>query len=98
MESTTSKIVVAERGNKRADISLEDIYQALNDITEHFKNNAGPYYDEHLKENKGNKAEAVKEALDKFGASKSFIAASLERYDGGLHYLDTFVGVPIKDL
>ena len=48
MES--SKIQVAESGNKRTTISEEDIRQALNDIKNYFKENHSEYYEKTLKE------------------------------------------------
>ena len=47
------KIVVDEGGNKRQEISQEDIKQALNDITEWFKSNGASHYKAHLEENTG---------------------------------------------
>lgn len=54
METTPKKFVVDEGGNKRLQITLDDIKQALNDITEWFKSNASSYYSAKLEENKGN--------------------------------------------
>lgn len=59
MVESKAKITVAATGNKRENISAEDIYQALNDITEHFKVNASGYYEAHLKSNRGNSRDAV---------------------------------------
>lgn len=51
MES--KKFVVDEGGNKRHDITIDDIKQALTDITQWFKSNAPTYYTLTLEGNKG---------------------------------------------
>jgi hypothetical protein len=98
MVSTASKISVAEKGNKKAETSAEDVRQALNDITQYFITNAPTFYDSNLKENKGNSEQLVNATLQKFNAASSHIAISLEKYDGGLHYMDTYVGFKLAEL
>ena len=44
MESTTKKFTVDEGGNRRQQITADDIKQALNDTTQWFKTNAPTYY------------------------------------------------------
>ena len=98
MESKSSKIVVSEKGNRRTQTSADDVRQALNDITQYFRTNAQSYFDSFLKDNKGNSETSVQETLAKFKAEKSHIAISLEKYDGGLHYLDSYVGLKLSEL
>jgi len=69
MESSpVRKFVVDEGGNRRQEISLEDIKQALNDITQWFKSNASSYYTTQLEDNKGNQEPEVDSLLKKHGA------------------------------
>jgi hypothetical protein len=51
MES--KKIKVDEGGNKRTEITPEDIKQTLNDIRQWFKSNAPTYYTLNIEGNKG---------------------------------------------
>jgi hypothetical protein len=46
MESSPvkNKFVVDEGGNKRQEISVDDVKQALNDINQWFRSNASSYY------------------------------------------------------
>ena len=48
VESIKPKFTVDEGGNKRSNISAEDISQTLNDLKEWFKVNAPKYYKEGL--------------------------------------------------
>lgn len=87
---------MAETSNKRVNITAEDINQALNDIAEHFKTNAKCYYDKQLKENKGRAETEVKTVLGELAGS--WLALALQRFDGGMHYMDTFIGLKLKDI
>ena len=51
-----------------------------------------------MKENRGTPAAAVQELLGKLNLTSSHIGAALERYDGGLHYEDTFIALEFKSL
>ena len=52
MEAAQKKFTVDEGGNRRVDITADDIRQALNDIFEWFKTNATAYYSFALEGNK----------------------------------------------
>lgn len=47
------KFVVDEGGNKRTNVTIDDIKQAMNDIIQWFKTNAPTYYTMSLEGNKG---------------------------------------------
>ena len=53
MEAAGKKFTVDEGGNKRQQITAEDIKQALNDTTQWFKTNAPTYYTMSLEGSKG---------------------------------------------
>ena len=46
----------------------------------------------------GATAEQVTGILTEFGAQASHLAFSLQKYNGGLQYLDTFVGVTVDEI
>lgn len=53
MESSAKKITVDEGGNKRQEITAEDIKQAINDVEQWFKTHAPAYYTNNLEGNRG---------------------------------------------
>lgn len=60
--SPQRKFIVDEGGNKRQQISEDDVRQATNDIVEWFKTNAGTYYSKNLE--KGSGAPAQGDVID----------------------------------
>jgi hypothetical protein len=71
MEGSQKKFVVDEGGNRRQEITGEDIKQALNDITQWFKTNAPTYYTMSLEGSKGSQEQEVDQLLKQFGAESS---------------------------
>ena len=61
--------------------------------------NAASHYNEQMvpKAN-GATAEQVTGVLTEFGAQASHLAFSLQKYNGGLQYLDTFVGLTVDEI
>ena len=95
--SGASRIVVAETGNKRQNITDEDVNQCIKDLAAWFKENASAYYESALAPT-ANKAAAdkVNAALAAFGASSScHLGLSLQKFDGGFQYQDTFIGLSV---
>lgn len=93
------KLVVDEGGNKRTEISDDDIKQAITDISQWFMTNAKEYYASSLEENKGNKEEDVAFALKLFGAeSSNSLKIALLKYNGGFQYLDSYVGITLEEI
>ena len=72
MEAAGKKFTVDEGGNKRQQITAEDIKQALNDTTQWFKTNAPTYYTMSLEGSKGSSDQSVDGVLKQFGAEGSF--------------------------
>ncbi|CDW76788.1 UNKNOWN [Stylonychia lemnae] len=100
MESTpTKKFTVDEGGNKRQEISVDDIKQALNDINQWFKYNASSYYTTQLEDNKGNQEPEVDSIMKKHGADGcSALKALLLRFRGGFQLLDTYKTLTLDDI
>jgi hypothetical protein len=71
MESSSKKFVVDEGGNKRKEISSDDVKTALHDITECFRQNAFSYYDKDLKSNTGNEESEIRAFLNETNLSSS---------------------------
>ena len=97
--SGASRIVVAEMGNKRTNITEQDTVQCIKDLAGWLETNAASHYTAQMvpKAN-GAAAEQVTGVLTEFGAQASHLAFSLQKYNGGLQYLDTFVGLTIDEI
>lgn len=80
MEASQKKFTVDEGGNKRQQITAEDIKQALNDVTQWFKTNAPTYYTMSLEGSRGSSDQEVENLLRQFGAESS---ASLKIFLAG---------------
>lgn len=93
------KLVVDEGGNKRTEISADDIKQALTDISQWLSTNAQAYYSKNLEGNKGNSEEEVEKVLKNFGAENSQgLKIALQKFNGGFHYLDTYKGLTLTNI
>lgn len=72
-------------GNKRKEISKEDLKQALSDIFFWFKENGAAYFGASLEKNGGNSEDAVKSFLSSTTeAENAALHALLEKCNGGL--------------
>ena len=80
-----SRIVVAETGNKRTNITEQDTVQCIKDLAGWLETNAASHYTTQMvpKAN-GAAAEQVTGVLTEFGAQASHLAFSLQKYNGGL--------------
>ena len=69
VESEPAKKMVPDvlGGNKRTEISKEDVIQAVQDIKNWFKEHAAEYYVKNIEQNAGEGAEAFKPLLEKRG-------------------------------
>ena len=97
--SGASRIVVAETGNKRTNITEQDTQSTIRDLASWFETNAAAHYTAQMvpKAN-GATADQVGAVLTEVGAQASHLAISLQKYNGGLQYLDTFVGLSVDEL
>jgi hypothetical protein len=86
MES--SKITVAETGNKRAAITDEDVAQAINDLSQWLKTNVPEYA-----------AANLKEGTDASGLSThKHLQILLSKHNGGIHFEDTYQGLSLQQI
>ena len=94
-----SRIVVAETGNKRTNMTEQDTIQCIKDLAGWLETNAAAHYTAQMVP-KANSATAdqVGAMLTEFGAQTSHLAFSLQKYNGGLQYLDTFVGLTLDEI
>ena len=92
MESGSSKISVAETGNKRAVLSNEDINQALNDISQWFKSNDKEYFDNYLSKG-GASADEIKATN-----APEHVQLLLLKFNGGMQFMDTFRGLSVSEI
>lgn len=61
-----------------------------------FQANAASYFEENLKDKAGfENAEAV---IAEFGVTGSHLAIALKKFDGGLQFLDSFVGLSVAEI
>ena len=88
MES--SKIVVAETGNKRTDLSNEDVNQAITDIAQWFNTKQPKYFEANMKQGGANKADLA--------GLPEHLQLLLLKFNGGLHFLETFKGISISEI
>ena len=102
MESTTSKVQVAESGNKRKEVSEEDLNQAVNDIKGWFQQNHADFFDKVFKEAPsiaGSKEDAQKFLAQNEGHSKSLaLLVVLSKCPVKFQFLDTFRLLPLSDI
>ena len=95
-----SRIVVAETGNRRRNISDQDVLQCIRDIAAWLQTNAEAHYTEKMadKENLSN-ADQVNAVLATFAAGVDpHLSLALQRFDGGMQYLDTYVGLSLEEI
>lgn len=72
-------------GNKRTQISKEDVNQALSDIIFWFKENGASYFASSLEKNAGNSEDAVKSFLASTPEAQNLaLEALLQKCNGGL--------------
>ena len=91
------QIVVAETGNKRSHISDEDLAQCVKDIASWLQEKASAHYQAKMA-SAANAASAdqVNAVLGAFSAeSCGHLSLSLQKFNGGLHYQDNFIGLNI---
>ena len=102
VESTggASRIVVAETGNRRTNISDEDLTQCIKDLASWFQTNAASHYEQTIAP-RANAAAAdqVGSVLAEFAsAGTGHLALSLQKFNGGMQYLDTYVGISVDEI
>ena len=86
-------------GNKRTSVSDEDVLQCIKDLANWFKTHASPYYASSLEpQTTGASAEEVKSVLGDLGAGESHLGTSLMKFNGGLQYEDTFMGLKLYQI
>ena len=86
MESS-SKITVAETGNKCAAISDEDVAQAVNDLSQWLKTNVPEYA-----------AASLKEGTDSSAIANKHLQILLSKHNGGVHFEDTYQGLSLQQI
>jgi hypothetical protein len=98
VQSEAKKIEVADvfGSNKRANISEDDVKQCLNDLSEFFKEKASSMWEQRMKDKKGSESDVA--ALDSHGASVAFLKKSLLEINGGMQYLDCFIGMNVQEI
>merc|ERR1711957_753146 len=87
-----SKITVAELGNKRMEITIEDVNQAVTDLGQWFENKNKSYFEANMKN--GGASDADIKAV---GAPEQ-LAAVLKKFNGGMHFMDTFKGLSVAEI
>ena len=98
VESTTSgRVVVAETGNKRRNISDEDLAQCVKDIASWLQEKASDHFNQNMAGTANTAtADDVSAMLSAFSASScTHLALSLQKFNGGLHYKDNYIGLPL---
>ena len=101
VESIKAKFTVDEGGNKRSNISAEDIDQTLNDLNEWFKANAPKYHKERLEVARpASETEINKLASrDNFTSQNMIAVKSLySRVNGGMQLQDTFQTLSTEEI
>lgn len=97
--SGASRIVVAETGNKRTNISEQDVEQCVKDLAAWMETNAPSFYAAKLAPSQGAvDAAEVAGVLAEFSAGVSMLGVSLTKFNGGMQYLDTFVGLSVQEI
>ena len=82
--SGASRIQVAEMGNKRQNISQEDVNQCIKDLGAWFAENAKAHYQSAMTSTPETTPEVIKGVLAAFGASDScYLGLSLQKFNGG---------------
>ena len=100
VEAHAPRIVVAETGNKRQNISDEDLVQCIKDVVAWLQENAPAHYTAKI-EGAANTATAdqVTALLSEFDAGAcSHLAISLQKFNGGIQYEDSFVGLSVDEI
>ena len=94
------QIVVAEMGNKRKNISDEDLAQCIKDIASWLQEKASAHYESRMAPTaNGASAEKVNAVLATFSAqSCQHLALSLQKFNGGLQYQDNFIGLSVDEI
>ena len=98
VEAAPKKIQVAEMGNKRKEISDEDVTQCIKDLASWFQSNGADHHSSKMAPAANAASEAqVDEVLAVFGASPH-LRLSLQKFNGGIHYMDTFIGLSVEQI
>ena len=94
------QIVVAEMGNKRRNISDEDIAQCVKDLATWMETNAADFYQSKMVPVANAASEdQVTAVLGNFNAAGcSHLKISLQKFNGGLHYQDNFIGLNLDEI
>ena len=97
-EAAHSRIVVAETGNKRTGITEEDVTQCIKDLASWLQTNAAAHYNSAMAPRENGDANMISSVLTEFSAAQTHLALSLHKFDGGMQYLDTYIGISIEEI
>ena len=90
---------MAETGNKRTNITDEDVTQCIKDLSTWFQTNALAHYEAKMAQTANvATADEVNACLNEFGASQSHLVVSLQKFNGGMHYTDTYIGLGLNEI
>lgn len=92
MVSQASKIEVAESGNKRTNISDDDVRQALTDIGGWMQNKAAKHFETHMK------AQASSDDLAAIEWAPAHLKILLGKFNGGCPFQDLIRGMSCGEI
>ena len=97
-EAAHSRIVVAETGNRRTGITEQDVTQCIKDLASWLQTNAAAHYNGVMAPRENGDANTINDVLSEFSAAQTHLALSLQKFNGGMQYLDTYVGIPVEEI
>lgn len=82
---------MAEPGNRRTELTLADVNQAISDLGSWFESKANAYFSANMKNGGASDAQMPPNCPE-------HLQALLKKYNGGMHFMDTYKGLSADEI